>query len=377
MGPAPPTARLSRDEAVLHRMHNHALWERRPDPPGSIVAHEVAMQAQEYAYALWATAQRMSGGADAATLAAAADAGAILRTHVMRPTWHFVSPGDARWLLELTAPRVQRINAPYLARNHLDADTLQHAIGVLEGAMRDGQHCTRAQLRAQLEQHGLALSGMAMGLVMMEAELNRVVISGASIGRQRSYALFEDRVPPAAASFDRERALAELLGRYLASRGPAMLKDFSVWSGLTLGDARTGLDGALSLQPGRFEPVRADGLDCWWQPPAGEPASPLLPRVDLVQAYDEYVMSYFASKRLMQPAAYAGAAAFGPVQHTVLVDGVMAGQWRHVLRTRDATVLIAPARPLSAAERTALEHAVAAYGRYLGVPTATDWVGTP
>lgn len=364
---------LTRAEAIAVRMHGHALWSTRNDAPGGIVQHFVAMQAQEYSYALWATAQRMTSAPDAAVLAASADAGELLRTHVLRPTWHFVTPSDARWLLQLTGPRVQRINAPYLRREGLDEDTLARAFEVIEAELAGASHRTRKQLHEALSRSGSNFTGFSMGLVMMEAELRCLVISGASIGRQRSYALFDERVPAARQPFDRDWALGELVGRFIATRGPATLKDFAVWSGLTLADATKGLAIAQELQPGAFEAVSVEEFDCWWQPPHPVPTSPLSPRVDLVQGYDEYVMSYFPTKQLMQPTAYGPSAGPSTLLHTVLIDGVMAGQWKHTLNAHSAKVQLATLRELSAAERAAVETAVADYGEYLGLPVSADW----
>ncbi|MET0853354.1 MAG: winged helix DNA-binding domain-containing protein [Microterricola sp.] len=369
------TAQLTRAEAIARRMHSHALWSPLVETPGGIVARFTAMQAQEYGYALWATAQRITSRPDAASLSAAVDAGELLRTHVLRPTWHFVAPADARWLLQLTAPRVQRINAPYLRRNSLDAATLNRAFALIEAELAGGRHRSRAQLQESLAQAGLDFGGMAMGLVMMEAELTRLVISGATLGKARSYALFDERVPAAVTAFDREQALSELVARFIATRGPVTLKDFAVWSGLTLRDAAAGLAGATDGESDRFTPVGVDDFACWWVEPGTTASAPAAPRVDLVQGYDEYVMSYFPSKTLMQLPEYRPTGEFGLLLHTVLIDGVMAGQWKHVLRTRDVTVQIATLRGFTAAERDAVEQAAQGYGRFLGLPASVEWLG--
>lgn len=369
------TPQLTRREAIARRMRDHALWSPRNDGPGEIVAHFTAMQAQEYGYALWATAQRMALRPNAARLTAAVDAGEILRTHVLRPTWHFVAPADARWLLQLTAPRVQRINAPYLRRNNLDDATLNRAFAIIEAELAGARHRSRAQLQQRLALAGLEFGGMAMGLVMMEAELRRLVISGETLGKARSYALFDERVPAAGAAFDREQALSELVARFIATRGPVTLKDFAVWSGLTVRDAATGLAGAHDREPARFSAVTVEDCDCWWEEPGIVATAPSAPRVDLVQGYDEYVMSYFPSKKFMQLPEYAPTAEFGLLLHTVLIDGVMAGQWKHVLRSRDATVQIARLRSFTVAEREATEQAARDYGRFLGLPVSVEWLG--
>jgi hypothetical protein len=57
------------------------------------------LQSQDYQPAKWALAQRLGPGVTDADLDRAFDDGVILRTHVLRPTWHFVAPADLRWLL--------------------------------------------------------------------------------------------------------------------------------------------------------------------------------------------------------------------------------------------------------------------------------------
>ena len=90
------------------RFANQHLARPRLTDPVEMVAHLGAVQAQDYPAAKWALAQRLHGATDA-SLDAAFNAGAILRTHVLRPTWHFVAPADIRWLLALTAPRIKTV----------------------------------------------------------------------------------------------------------------------------------------------------------------------------------------------------------------------------------------------------------------------------
>src|SRR5215510_6008 len=99
-------------------MVNQRLW----GPPFAGIAETVsafgAMQAQEFAYAKWSVAQRAGDLPQSLVDKAIAD-GEILRTHVLRPTWHFVTPRDIRWLLELTGPRVHAVSAPYYRQHGL------------------------------------------------------------------------------------------------------------------------------------------------------------------------------------------------------------------------------------------------------------------
>lgn len=77
------------------------------DAPG-VVKQLGAMQSQDYGPATWSIGQRI--GADQEAVDREFDAGRILRTHVLRPTWHFVHPDDIRWVLQLTRDRVHMTN---------------------------------------------------------------------------------------------------------------------------------------------------------------------------------------------------------------------------------------------------------------------------
>src|SRR5262245_13258582 len=94
-------------EILQRRLDNQHLVGQRVRDPRQMVAHLGAVQSQDYPGALWALALRLEG-ASLASLQCAFDRGAVLRTHVLRPTWHFVVPEDIRWMLALTGPRLRR-----------------------------------------------------------------------------------------------------------------------------------------------------------------------------------------------------------------------------------------------------------------------------
>lgn len=357
------------------RMHSHALWSPLPVGAGGIVGHFTAMQAQEYPYALWATAQRRQAGPEgngAADLADAVDRGEILRTHVLRPTWHFLAPADARWLLGLTAPHVHRSNKAYYAKFGLDGAVLSQVHRVLEAELAGGRHRTRGQLQQALASAGIEASGIRLSYALMHAELEELIISGASQGKQRSHALFDERVP-ASAPMDRDEALKRLAERYLATRGAATLKDFAVWSGLPMADARAGVAAAVEDSPGRFVLREVQGMQLWCQGQAAPLPAPPAPRVDLAQCYDEYVMSYFESKHLLFTPARLRVEPGATFYHPVLIDGLMAGTWKHVPSATAARVQVAPLRALGHQERLSVEAAAAQFGAFWGLPATVEW----
>ncbi|MDR6905629.1 hypothetical protein J2X63_001315 [Agromyces sp. 3263] len=341
-----------------------------------VVRRFAAVQAQEFVPAQWGLAARVpvERRPDAASVAAALDTGEILRTHVLRPTWHFLHPDDARWIMELSAERVHRANGTHYRRTGIEGEVAARALDLVAASLAGG-HRTRAELAAALDAGGIEGTGLSFVYVMMTAELERVAISGANAGKQRTYAAFDERVPPSAPR-PRDEALADLAARFIASRGPVTDRDFATWSGFTLGDTRQAFaDAAERAGSGRFEWIDVEGtrhvvdaasvgaasVDGASSPPADGPV------VDLLQAYDEYIMGYAAPRTYLLPADRDAVHAEFPL-HALMVDGVMAGRWAPVVQAKRATARVVPWRAFSAPEERALAASVADLERFLGVP---------
>ena len=116
---------------------------------------------------------------------------------------------------------------------------------MIERVLRDGQHLTRPELKAALGRAGIVADGPRLAFLIMRVELDAVICSGPT---RRSADVCAARGASAAArrAIDRDAALAELARRYFASHGPATLKDYVWWSGLTVRDAKAGIDLAGS-----------------------------------------------------------------------------------------------------------------------------------
>ncbi|MGE0359795.1 MAG: winged helix DNA-binding domain-containing protein [Vicinamibacterales bacterium] len=323
---------------------------RRPD---EVVQWLGAVQAQDYTGATWAIALR-ARSLTAAAIDRAFDDGRILRTHVLRPTWHFVTPADLRWMLALTGPRVRRVLASYDRTLEIDARLLGRARRIVERALEGGRHQTREALAGALRTEGrIEAKGQRLAHIVMHLEQAAVICSGPRLGRQFTYALVGERVPPAPLP-SRDDALAELARRYFQSHGPATVHDFAWWSGLTVADARRGaatVDAGLRLEA----------------PPAAERvggAHFLLPN------YDEYLIAYRHRGAVLDPRRSRNFGVFTSAEypHQVVLDGRIAGSWQRTIGTREATVRLKLfARP-SREHRTALAGQAARYGRVLGVP---------
>jgi len=354
---------MKSEEIVRRRMHNQRLWGPAMDSPEDVVGWLAAMQSQEFALAEWAVARRARSVKKAAIDRAVAN-GTILRSHVMRPTWHFVLPADIRWLLELTRPRINALNAFIYRRFGLDDEVFAKTNAVIAHALHSGRHLTRKELASVLAGAGITASGLHLAFILMRAEVDAVICSGAPKGRQQTYARLEDRVPQAP-SLNRKQALAELTRRYFTSRGPATLKDYLRWSSLTAADGRQGLEMVSSL----LQQEVVGGRTYWFaqsEPGAGPPS----PTIDLVQGYDECIMSYSESKDVLRLEGTSGPPPIGAAvfTHAILLDGRLLGHWRPVVGRGGVAIDAHFYRPLKGAEKDALEAAAQRYGRFVGLP---------
>jgi hypothetical protein len=346
-------------------MVNQRLWGEPFDGPEEVVGWLGAMQAQEFPYAMWSVAQR-ANGIDAPAMARAFDEGSILRSHFLRPTWHFARAEDIRWLLTATAPRVQALNAHYNRQHGIDEELAAKSNTVLARALEGGTHATRKELAAVLASAGIVASGPQLAYLIMRAELDALVVSGPMRGKQHTYALLDERAPNAV-RLDRDEAVAELSRRFFVSRGPATLKDLARWSSLTLAECRSGVE----MVKAELKHEEIDGRTYWSGSPSCVPRPGPSPRADLVQGYDEIIISYSESRDVVAPMTPGL-----PVKdrrvfiHAILIDGRVVGHWRHDPPRASVTIETILHRSLEPAETRAVDAAVKRYARYLGVPAA-------
>jgi DNA glycosylase AlkZ-like len=331
--------------------------------PEEVVGLLGAVQAQDYGPAKWAVGMRARGAGDDAVEHAFA-AGAILRTHVLRPTWHFVLPADIRLLLTATAPRIKAGNAGRYRELGLDEATLRRGSQALVAALRGGHQLTRAEAAAVFSDAGISPEDQRLPYLLMSAELDALVCSGPRRGNQHTYMLLEERAPTAPDP-PRDQALSELARRFFTGHGPATEKDFAVWASLTLAEARASLEAATP----RLRREQVDGL-VFWSGANASPRSPGLrsPVVHLVQGYDEYIMGYTQTKGLLARPGSAWTPATPPVfRLVILLDGRVAGFWKRAVKRDEVIIEAALLEPLEAPGLRALEAAAARYGEFLGL----------
>lgn len=352
---------MTQSEIVHQRLYNHQLLTPTMSQPEQVVAWLGAVQAQDYAGAKWSLAQRLTQATDAA-IEQAFNEGSIIRTHLLRPTWHFVAPLDVRWLLMLTALRVHALNASYYRKAGLDEATLARSHEVLLQTLQGNQQLTREELCVAWEKSGITTQGeLRVGYLLMHAELAGIICSGGRRGKQFTYALLEERIPPAP-PLTREEALVELVKRYFFSHGPATVHDFVWWSGLTVADAKAGIEmaGQALVQTTIHDKP-------YWHEAAAPLRSQQVPVAYLLPTYDEFLLSYSdRSASLNEQDAHMWNGVSSLFTSSIVIDGRVVGVWRRTLRTRTVEIEAKFFRHLDEREEQAFLAATQRFGEFLG-----------
>lgn len=351
-------------DIVVHRLHNQLLSQTKLTEPSAVVEHLGAVQAQDYAGAKWALGQRMMHATDAA-IDKAFNEGRILRTHLMRPTWHFVTPEDIRWMLALTAPRVHTANAFMYRTLELDKATLRKGNAILEKALGGRKQLTRSELASVFKKAGVIAEGVRFGYFLMYAELEGLICSGARRGKQFTYALLEERAPQARA-LTNEEALAGLTRRYFATRGPATLQDFTWWSGLTMAEAKKGIE--------MVKPQFVNELfeaQSYWFANSVSPVRTQSPAAHLLPNYDEYFIGFKDRSAIGKVINLFNLEANNPafLAHVIIIDGQLVGGWKRTLKKDSVLVKLSLIKELTKTEYQAVSAAVEQYGKFLGMDT--------
>jgi hypothetical protein len=335
----------------------HLVWPYAVSA-GEAVGSLLAVQAENPSQAAWAVASRTQNP-DQAELAALLDDGAVLRTHVLRPTWHFVRSEDIGWLLDLTGPRVRRVTGQQLRNTHgLDERSAGHAVAAVTQALANRGQLTRAQLADELRDRGISGSGQMLMILLAHAELGGLICSGRVAGGEHTYALMGERVPTPR-RLGRAEALAKLALRYFTGHGPATERDLAYWATLTLTDVRAGLAQVRD----RLDSFQHDGRT-FWHATGDAPRGPQEPAAHLLQILDEIYRGYQDSRWLLDAA--------GQVPRTretttgmALADAQLIAAMRRTVAPDQVQFDLRPYRALTPSEIEALDQAARRYGQYL------------
>jgi len=348
---------MKQADIATYRLNRQQLSQHAYKHIADVVKYMGAMQSQDYAAASWALALRLPG-ITAADIDAALANGSMLRTHVLRPTWHFVAPQDIRWMIELTAPRVRMVMGTNNRKLGLDTKLFSKANKIIVKALQGGQQLTRPELMPILYKAKIPTDENRFSHILMMAELEQLICSGGKKGKQFTWALLDDRVP-AVKAISRDKALATLAERYFISHGPATMVDFAWWSGLTLADARSGLE----MIKDKLAEEEIDG-NTYWMAPGKVVVNKTL--ACLLPAYDEYVVAY--KDRSAAAGTHPELSRSNVIfNNTVLMKGKVTGAWKRSFKKDAVCIEIQPFEKYTKTQQHALEKNCRAYAAFHGM----------
>ena len=347
--------------AVARLQRQHLADKPTLTSAADVVRALCAVQSQDYAGAKWAIGMRATGLTDAA-IDRAYDAGEIVRTHVLRPTWHFVAPEDLLWMQRLTGPRITAKMAPYNKTLGLTPAVFRKGSKVIEKALTGHRYLTRQQLKMALDRAKIATEGsQRLAHLVMQAEVEGLICSGPRAGTQVTYALVSDRVPHSR-DLTGDEALLELTQRYFATHAPATVHDFAWWSGLSIAECRRG----IALAGNELETRRIDDIS-YHVPPGFELPREASTAVHLLPNYDEFFIGFrdrsAIGQRLEDIKLVTGGNAL--IAHVVTIGGQLVGGWKRAVKQKTASVDLKLLAPLNGAEQKRLTARIRQFERFV------------
>lgn len=317
---------ISNIRLSAQQLHNPTF-----NTPLELVEWMGAIQAQDYNMAKWAIAIRLKE-ASLKELNSALERGDIIRTHILRPTWHFVSKNDIRWMMMLSGKRIQAANDSYGKQLNLSKENYNKHYKLLEKMLESNPSLTKQEIAAEFEQHGISTEAPYLNRILAYAETNCLICSGVDKNKKATYSLFDERVPPVP-EVSKEEALAMLATKYFGSHSPATLADFSWWSGLPITEVRK----AISLISNELVKETIDGQEFFIHSSCNRTAPDGL--LHLLPSFDEYLISYKDRTAAIElkhyPKAFNNFGTFYPV---IMQHGKVIGNWKKVLKKGAVTV---------------------------------------
>ena len=318
-----------------------------------------AMQAQDFAMAKWAVGLRLLNPANS-TIETALNKGEIIRTHVMRPTWHFVVAEDVYWLLDLTASKIKMAMKARDKELELTEAIFNKSNNILEGILSKGVHLGREELAIAFNNAGISTDNNRLSHLLVRAELEGIVCSGSVNGNKQAYALLSDRVP-LKKILSRDESLAELAKRYFTSHGPATLQDFIWWSGLSVTEARLGFESVKS----GFISETVGSVNYWFK----DSISNILNdtnSVYLLPAFDEFLISYRDRSASLSLIHHKKAVSDNGIFRPLIVqNGQVTGLWRRTIKKDEVMIETSSFLPGKTGSKYLYEAASLKFGRFL------------
>lgn len=312
------------NEIILQRLRNQQIGKTSCKKPEELVSRLCGMQAQDYESMKWAIGIRLPGMVNKDVEQALAKR-KIIRSWFMRGTLHVAAAKDVHWLLDLLAPRIIASGASRYRQLGLREADFKKCNSILIRSLHGNKECTREELSAALNKNGMNTDGQRLIHLLQRAALEKIICFGTKRESKFTFTLLDEQVA-FNKTLKREEALAEITKRYFTSHGPATLRDFTWWSGLTATDAKTGIASA-----GSFLQKEKTGEQAFWLAPDNMKATASLQPIFFLPAFDEYVMGYKDRSAFLKAGhtkqVISSNGIFYPI---IIVNGQVAGTWKRI-----------------------------------------------
>ena len=353
-------------DIICQRLVNHRIEGVKLEKPEEVVRWLGAMQAQDYIQALWAIGLRLKSPAVANIEQAISD-GRIVRTWPMRGTLHFVPAEDARWMLKLSASRMLARDGRRLKQLGLNEQIMEHCKDLFYDALEGNKGLSRPDMMRLVQRAGISTENQRGYHILWYVAQSGLICLGPMQGKQQTFVLLDEWVPNSR-NLSREESLTELARRYFASHGPATIHDFAWWAGLTVTEARAGLEAAKP----ELSSEAIDGKEYWMKSGAPGHIAYDESRVDLLPGFDEYLISYRDRSTVLAdehaPKVVPGRnGVFRPV---IVVGGRVVGTWKRRLKKNSMDITLSPFTSLDDAQQRVIE-AARAYSDFVGLPLSS------
>lgn len=286
-----------------------------------------AMQAQSLDLAKWAIGVRLKNRT-VVDIDEALNTGRIIRTHILRPTWHFVSAEDIHWMSDLSLPRLKPVYRSYTKTLGADDALICRTVPVLGRALEGGKHLTKAEIGDALRVQNVTIDDDHLRLTISYAEMEGLLCNGRLKGSKQTFTLLNEWAPRKQ-TLSRDEALERLSRKYFTSHAPATVQDFAWWSGLTLTECRRGIE----MIKADFVCETVNGRDFWMERDA---VGTTLTKADsalLLPPFDEFVVSYKDRSEIIEAVHYGKVMTKnGLFSPTLVLNGKIVGSWKKTLR---------------------------------------------
>ena len=340
--------------------------------PEDVLSLFGAMQAQDYPASLWAIGLRCRDGTTVKDIENSIIKKKIARTWLMRGTLHFAASRDMHWMLNLFKPRL--LHTAIMRDRHLGLSdkVIEKTKTLFYNALKKEMILTRKQMYEILEKGGVPSKDNLGYHMLYRAAWDGLICFGPYSGKEQTFVLLDEHIKERN-ELSQEQANAELAYRYFSSHGPATIKDYVWWSGLTAKDAKLGIEKNQS----RLTEEDIEGKK-YYMPKKMPKIDGNAPRVHLLPAFDEYLVSYAdrsamlgnpkmqkAIKHMIETQKLTIIHSNGIFSPVIVVDGAVVGTWSRKIEKNNVVIATKQYVKWDKDAAKGIKEAAERYGRFL------------